>query len=487
MGAMTSQATLAPKRDRPQQAQEAFLSTPADLAIYGGAAGGGKSWALLFECLRRVNNPHFGAVIFRRTSPQITNEGGLWDESEKLYGGSGAVPYLGMLEWRFPSGATVSFRHLQHEDNKYDWDGSQVPLICFDELIHFTESQFFYLFARNRSTCGVRPYIRATTNPDATSWVKRFLAPWVDRTYPDPAASGEIRWFVRIDGEVRWARTKAELTERFPGSLPKSCTFVRASVFDNKILLSKDPGYLANLNALPEVERKRLLEGDWDVKREGLVYPRFSECIVPAFDPPVGMPCGGIDFGFNHPFCALAAVLDHDDVLWVWNEHYATQTTLPNHSGAMPRIGGRWYADPARPDSIMELRNANHDVIPCLHMGQKPILTGIDRVTDRIITGRLKVSRACINLIKESENYQYDPEKVKEEPVDAWNHALDSLRYLITGLDRGRAVMGLYKPPTPEEIEAEKDRLAQQKAAAHEERLNPDNDEWWPGMEDDGD
>ncbi len=157
---------------RPQPGpQETWLSSGADIAIYGGSAGGGKSWALLFEPLRHVANPGFGAVIFRRTMPMITNEGGLWDESMGLYPLAGATPMIGSHDWRFPSGANVGFRHLQHEVTKLDWQGAQVALIGFDELTHFTESQFFYMFSRNRSMCGVRPYIRATTNPDAASWV----------------------------------------------------------------------------------------------------------------------------------------------------------------------------------------------------------------------------------------------------------------------------------------------------------------------------
>jgi Terminase large subunit, T4likevirus-type, N-terminal len=92
--------------------QSLFLSTPADIAIYGGAAGGGKTFAELIEPLRHVSNKDFGAVIFRRTTPQITNEGALWDESTKLYPLLDAKPNQGVLYWTFPSGATVSFKHL---------------------------------------------------------------------------------------------------------------------------------------------------------------------------------------------------------------------------------------------------------------------------------------------------------------------------------------------------------------------------------------
>lgn len=421
-------------------------------------------------------------MIFRRTYPQIRNEGGLWDESEKLYPLTGASGSVSSLDWRFPSGANVGMRHLQLEANKYDWQGSQVPLLCFDELNHFSESQFFYMLSRNRSLCGVRPYVRGTVNPDP-GWVKTFLGQWVDRTHKDPAQSGELRWFTRVKGELVWGHTREEMAARYPGKLFKSVTFIRASIFDNKILLATNPEYLANLEALPEVERARLLDGDWDVKREGLVYPGLFACITDDEPPAEGERVGGIDFGFNHPFAALGGVLDRDDVLWVGWERYRSQCTLPTHSEALPS-GLRWWADPARPDSIAELRIAGHDVVPCLHLGHRPVREGIDRVTSRIRTGRLRIHRRCQDLWREAGLYQYDPDHPeKEEPLDRDNHAMDALRYLITGLDRGKAVVTRERPLSPEEQEArekaERLEAEREKQRRQAEWLDVDNDDFW--------
>ena len=149
--------------------QEKFLGSQADFAIYGGQAGGGKTWSLLMEPLRHRHVQDFGAVVFRRTMPQITNEGGLWDESQKLYPGAGGIPRQSpKMDWRF--GGTshrptskITFSQMQYENNCYDWQGSQIPLLLFDEITHFTEKQIFYMLSRNRSTCGVRPYARATS------------------------------------------------------------------------------------------------------------------------------------------------------------------------------------------------------------------------------------------------------------------------------------------------------------------------------------
>lgn len=270
---------------RPQVGpQEAALASPADIVIIGGAAGGGKTYALLMEPLRHLHNGKFGAVIFRRTYPNITKTGGMWDDAAELWPQLGGIPNENELSYRFrPSGMTVAFAHMQHAKNRFDWKGAQIPLIGFDQLEEFEEEQFWYLLSRNRSArAGVRPYVRATCNPvpddDPTGgWLNKLIAWWWDPEtgYAIPERSGVLRWFVRIDEKLEWADTAEDLQRAHPGSRPKSLTFIPALLSDNKILEEKDPGYRGWLMSLPLVDRERLLGGNWKIKpTAGLVFNR---------------------------------------------------------------------------------------------------------------------------------------------------------------------------------------------------------------------
>lgn len=257
--------------------QEAFLGTVADIAIYGGAAGGGKTFALLIEPLRHLENPKFGGVVFRKQSKQIRNQGGLWDESVGIYLPLGAKPRESFLEWQFPSGMQMQFDHLENDMAVYKWQGSQIPYIGWDELTHFSVKQFFYMMSRNRSASGVPGYMRGTCNPDVDSWVRGFIDWWIDDYgFPIPSRSGVLRWFIRIDEELMWASSPLDLIKKFgPEVMPKSVTFIPSNVHDNQILMKNDPSYIANLRALSKVDRERLEKGNWNIKESaGTIFRR---------------------------------------------------------------------------------------------------------------------------------------------------------------------------------------------------------------------
>lgn len=270
--------------------QEDFLASSADIVIYGGAAGSGKSWAVLLEPLRHVTtNKEFAAVFFRRNTTQIRNPGGLWDESLKIYPAVGATPVGHLLEWRWPRAGKIKFAHLEHDTTVNEWQGSQIPLIIFDELCHFSKQQFFYMLSRNRSMCGVKPYIRATCNPDADSWVAEFISWWIDQVtgYPVPERGGKVRWFIRVSDTLVWADSRSELIRLYgkqhlpvdhPDQVrPKSVTFIPAKLSDNKALMEADPDYRANLEAMSLVERERLLHGNWKIRPAAGLYFRRSD------------------------------------------------------------------------------------------------------------------------------------------------------------------------------------------------------------------
>lgn len=278
------------------------------------------------ETLRHSDNPKFNTTIFRRNNTQIFTNGGLWDSAMALLPMAGAYPKkTPKPQFVFPSGAKVMFDHLERYSDCLSYQGSQIPCIMFDELTHFDEDVFWYMLSRNRSDSGVAGYIRATTNPDPDSWLRKFIDWWIDKKgYAIPERSGKIRWFIRVSGEVVWGDSKKDLlyhqineptgvTERydtredFPavgtsGNLyfererkvyatwsggeykdlvaPKSVTFIASSLSDNAILMRNDPSYLANLQSLPLVEQERLLGGNWNIRpAAGLYFPRSK---VPA-------------------------------------------------------------------------------------------------------------------------------------------------------------------------------------------------------------
>jgi predicted phage terminase large subunit-like protein len=263
--------------------QTEFMQSSADIVIFGGAAGGGKSVGLLLESLRYHQNPAFSCVIFRRSMPDITNPGGLWDESMKIFPLVNGVPKPSRHRWVFPSGAQCMFSHLEYDSSLLGWQGAQVPLVCFDELTTFTEYMFFFMLSRNRSTCGVHPYVRATCNPDAESWVREFIGWWIDEDgYANLSRCGTLRYFLQRDNNKIWGATAAECKKLYGRDLPagvepKSVTFIPSSIYDNNILLDINPEYLGNLMALPEREKQRLLGdrlrgGNWNIKAGGTMF-----------------------------------------------------------------------------------------------------------------------------------------------------------------------------------------------------------------------
>ena len=204
-----------------------------------------------------------------------------------------------------PCGKRIVIDLTIADTNHYITEFGLVNKNCFDELTHFTRKQFFYMLSRNRSTCGVKPYIRATTNPEAETWVADFIDWWIDdQGDPIQDRSGIIRYFLVVNDEVKWADSREELVAQYGGRVEdtKSFTFIPSSIYDNKILLEHDPGYLANLNALSSVEKGRLLHGNWKVKPSaGMYFRRDQAEVVPRPPSEIIRACRAWDLAATVP------------------------------------------------------------------------------------------------------------------------------------------------------------------------------------------
>ncbi len=278
---------------KPQPGKQTdFLASKADIVVYGGGAGSGKTHALLLEAIRYQHVPGSRVGIFRNTLTQVTQPGGLWDTAKQIYPELGGVT-SGRDEFIFPSGSRITFSYLRTEDDLNKYKGAQFSCLMFDELTHFNEHAFFYMLSRLRSTTGIDPYVRATTNPDKTHWLRKFIDWYIGEDgIPIEERSGVVRYFIKKGNDVFWYDDEMAAILDHPGIKPKSFTFISARVQDNPALLDIDPSYLANLHALPELERQQLLLGNWDAQMaRGNFFKKENFAVVQV--PPV-FPKGNV-------------------------------------------------------------------------------------------------------------------------------------------------------------------------------------------------
>jgi predicted phage terminase large subunit-like protein len=229
--------------------QTRFLASRASEALYGGAAGGGKSAASVALPLRWVGHADFRCLFLRREAKYLSDA---IDKSNALYPKLGAkLVQSPKIIWTFPSGAQIWLNHCEHESDVANYDSLEFACVIFEELTHFTERQYRGIRARIRGTNPALPRIsRATCNPggEGHEWVFRRFALWLDPSSPDRAAPGEVRWY-RGDDPVA------------PGAADAlSRTFIPAKLADNPHVT---PEYRAQLLDLDPVRRAQLLDGDW--------------------------------------------------------------------------------------------------------------------------------------------------------------------------------------------------------------------------------
>ncbi|MEC4591622.1 terminase [Nitrospirillum amazonense] len=248
--------------------QTQALNSEADVLYYGGAAGGGKTDLLLGAAHTR----HTDSIIFRREGTQLK---GILDRARGLFTGKGNFNGTPPVTWRLADGRSIEFGAVQHEDDKEKYQGRPHDLICFDELPHFTESQFRFLTGWNRPSdrapVGQRCRVIGAGNPPTTSegeWVIRYWAPWLDKSHPNPAKPGELRWFLTDDeGNDYECEPGASATLK-TGEVVRatSRTFIPARVSDNPVMVAAN--YASVLARFPEPLRSKMLNGDFGAGRE---------------------------------------------------------------------------------------------------------------------------------------------------------------------------------------------------------------------------
>lgn len=278
---MANNLELAPKIYQPQPGRQTeFLSSNADVVVYGGSAGSGKTYGLLLEPLRFFHLENVNALILRRTKAQLGLPGSIWPESQKIYGSLGFKANLTKMQYRFQKNSYLKFVGIQHESDIFNFQGSVSDFMGFDELTHFTEDQFWYLLGRVRSSGGkIKPYVRATCNPD-NCWVFHLLEWWIDQKtgYPILERAGKLRWLLRLGNVNYWFNNEQAASQYVVAHKldsrhhALSFTFIPATINDNQILLQNDPSYYAKLSQLKESEKMKLLYGCWLFKPEGKLF-----------------------------------------------------------------------------------------------------------------------------------------------------------------------------------------------------------------------
>jgi len=406
--------------------QTDFLAAPEKDVLYGGAAGGGKSYAMLVDPLRYAHIGEHRALILRRSMPELRE---LIDKSRELY----PKAFLGAKFrevdkiWKFPSGATIQFSFLEKDADVYRFQGQAYSWIGFDEITHLpTEFAWNYLASRLRTTNpSIQTYMRCTANPGGSG------AAWVKKRYIEPTPPNET--FTGKDGVIR--------------------KFIPALLQDNPYLADTD--YMKMLESLPPVQRKQLLEGNWDIN-EGCAFVEFDteKHIIPPFDiPPTWSRLKGVDYGYAAESAVIWAAVDpNDDTLIIYRELYqkgltgedlAERITIYEEGDAYSISGvldtAAWNRTGYTGPTIGEiLVRAGHKLRPA----DKNRLAGKVQVHERLkpnkIDGRpkMQIFNSCPNLIRELQTIPVDKNRPEDVDTKAPDHAYDALRYLIMSRPR---------------------------------------------------
>jgi len=406
--------------------QTDFLAASERDVLYGGAAGGGKSYAMLIDPLRFAHRAAHRALILRRSMPELRE---LIDKSRELY--PKAFPGCKYKEveklWNFPSGAKVEFGFLERDADVYRYQGQAYSWIGFDEITHLpTEFGWNYLASRLRTTDPeITPYMRCTANPGGVG------ATWVKKRYVDPYAPNET--FIGADNLSR--------------------KFIPARLEDNPYL-AEDGRYEEMLKALPPTQRKQLLEGNWEVN-EGAAFTEFDKDIhvITPFEIPISWErIKGIDYGYaSESACIWGAVDSSDGTLIIYRELYQKNLTGVDLG---ERITQMELSDPYAVQGVLDTAAWARTGTTGPTVGESLIRAGhkLRRADKNRIQGkiqiheylklqqtgrpRLQIFNTCPNLIRELQAIPLDKSNPEDVDTHAPDHAYDALRYLIMSRPR---------------------------------------------------
>ena len=429
--------------------QTEFLAAPEKDVLYGGAAGGGKSYAMLVDPLRYAHKKAHRALILRRSMPELRE---LIDKSRELY--PKAFPGCKFREveklWNFPSGAKIEFGFLERDADVYRYQGQAYSWIGFDEITHLpTEFGWNYLASRLRTTdSSIETYLRCTANPGGVG------AQWVKKRYVDPIDPNTS--FVGKDGLSR--------------------KFIPARLDDNPYL-ANDGRYEQMLKALPPVQRRQLLEGNWDVA-EGAAFVEFDpevHIVAPFYIPVVWERVKGIDYGYASESCCLWGAVDRSDgTLVIYRELYRKNLTGLDLGRIITEME---IEDPFSVQGVLDtaawaktgttgptvgetLQQLGHK----LRRADKNRIQGKIQIHEYLKVKnngrpRLQIFNNCPNLIRELQSIPLSKTKPEDVDTNASDHAYDALRYLIMSrprindpLERIRQIKreSIYKPTDPD-------------------------------------
>src|SRR5210317_336578 len=406
--------------------QTDFLAASEKDVLYGGAAGGGKSFAMLIDPLRSCHIPEHRALILRRSMPELRE---IIDKSRELYPKAFKGAKFKEVEklWNFPSGAKIEFGFLERDADVYRYQGQAYSWIGFDEITHqATEFGWNYLASRLRTTDPeIVPYMRCTANPGGVG------AHWVKKRYITPSPPNES----------------------FKGEDGLSRKFIPARLDDNPYL-AHDGRYEQMLKALPPTQRRQLLEGDWEVA-EGAAFTEFDRNIhiIDPFEIPIHWDrIKGIDYGYASESACVWGAIDRDDnTLIIYRELYRkgllatdlafmlTEMEL-NDPMSVPGVldTACWNRTGQTGPTVGEtLTKAGHK----LRRADKNRVAGKIQIHEYLKvqqSGRpkLQIFNTCPNLIRELQSIPLDKSNPEDVDTHAPDHAYDALRYLIMSRPR---------------------------------------------------